>query len=140
MARVKSRDTGPEMIVRRALHAAGYRYRLHERKLPGTPDIVFPARRSVVFVHGCFWHGHTDCRLASTPKTRTEFWLTKIEGNRARDLRVHRELEALGWRVHIVWQCTTKNGENLIAQIRELLEGFTSRLPAAASARLDMVV
>ena len=107
MARVRGRDTKPELKVRRALHAAGLRYRLHDKKLPGRPDIVLPARRVAVFVHGCFWHRHPDpdCRLARLPKTRLDFWLPKLEGNRARDERKKAEIEALGWTVIEVWEC-----------------------------------
>lgn len=106
--------TKPEMRVRRALHAAGLRYRLHAKGLPGRPDMIFPSRRVVVFVHGCFWHRHPDpaCKLARLPKTRQDFGLPKLEGNRARDERVRAQLEALGWTVSEVWECQAK-GEQL---------------------------
>ena len=107
MRRVRNRDTGPEMIVRRLVHRQGYRYRLHRKDLPGKPDLVFPGRRKVIFVHGCFWHRHNDpgCKLARLPKSRMDFWLPKLEGNRERDIRNIRELEATGWQVLVVWEC-----------------------------------
>jgi DNA mismatch endonuclease (patch repair protein) len=110
MARVRGRDTKPEMLVRRALHAAGLRFRLHAKKLPGRPDLVFPSRRVAVFVHGCFWHRHPDpeCKLARLPKSRLDFWLPKLEGNRLRDERTKAKLEGLGWKVIVVWECDTK--------------------------------
>ena len=92
------------MVIRQGLHAMGYRFRLHDRRLPGRPDLVFPSRRAVLFIHGCFWHGH-DCRLFRWPATRPEFWREKISGNVARDTRVRAELSALGWRVMDVWEC-----------------------------------
>ncbi|WP_315806820.1 very short patch repair endonuclease [Bradyrhizobium sp. SZCCHNPS10062] len=104
MGRIRGRNTAPELTVRHLLHAMGYRYRLHAGDLPGKPDIVFRSRRIVVFVHGCFWHRH-DCGLAYVPKTRSEFWQRKFDGNVARDLRTKRELEAAGWRVVLVWEC-----------------------------------
>ena len=111
MARVRCRDTKPEMIVRRALHLAGLRYRLHDRRLPGNPDVVFRSRRTVVFIHGCFWHRHGDpnCKLARLPKSRREFWIPKLEGNRQRDLRNTEMLRAMGWRVFVVWECEVRN-------------------------------
>jgi DNA mismatch endonuclease, patch repair protein len=113
MRRVEQRGSKPEMIVRRALQAAGYRFRLHRKDMPGSPDIVFPARRAVVFVHGCFWHRHPGCRAASTPKTRASFWTKKFAANTARDARAIAELERQGWRVHVVWECGTKSGTYL---------------------------
>lgn len=104
MAGIRAKDTKPEMIVRRALHARGFRYRLHAPELPGKPDLVFPKYRSVVMIHGCFWHGH-DCPLFKVPGTRTEFWLAKIGRNRERDAEVRQALAALGWRVLEVWEC-----------------------------------
>lgn len=104
MSGIRSKDTRPEMIVRRALHARGFRYRLHAKDLPGKPDLVFPRYRSVVMVHGCFWHGH-DCPLFKVPGTRTEFWLGKIGRNRERDAEVRQALAGLGWRVLEVWEC-----------------------------------
>src|SRR5271169_4674782 len=109
MARVRQRDTKPEMVVRRLLFAQGRRYRLHARGLPGTPDIVFPRRRAAIFVHGCFWHGHRGCTLATVPKTRAEFWNRKVEDNRKRDAEKEERLRALGWTVLTVWQCETRD-------------------------------
>lgn len=115
MALVRGRDTKPEMRVRRALHAAGLRYRLHAKGLPGRPDLIFPSRRVAVFVHGCFWHRHPDpdCKLARLPKSRLDFWVPKLEGNRARDERNKAELEALGWTVIELWECQSKDGDLL---------------------------
>ena len=104
MAAVRQRDTAPEMSVRRLLHGMGYRYRLHRRDLPGSPDLVFPKPKKVILVHGCFWHGHT-CPKGALPKTRVGFWATKIERNKERDARVLAQLQAIGWRAITVWQC-----------------------------------
>lgn len=111
MALVRWRDAKPEMRVRRALHAAGLRYRLHAKGLPGRPDLIFPSKRAVVFVHGCFWHRHPDpeCKLARLPKSRLDFWLPKLAGNRARDERVKARLEELGWTVIEVWECQIRD-------------------------------
>lgn len=119
MSRVRGRDTKPEMKVRRLLHALGYRFRLHRRDLPGSPDIVLPRLRSVIFVHGCFWHRHDDpdCRLARMPKSRIEFWAPKLLSNQLRDERVQQELEALGWRVLVVWECEVKDQNGLRRKI-----------------------
>jgi len=108
MRSVSTRNSGPELSVRRALHGAGLRFRLHVQSLPGTPDIVLPAKRTVVFVHGCFWHRHEGCRYASSPKTRQEFWSAKFEKNVARDKANKQALHALGWRVVEVWECDVK--------------------------------
>jgi DNA mismatch endonuclease (patch repair protein) len=112
MAAIRSIDTKPELLVRRALHAEGFRFRLHVRDLPGRPDLVLPRHRGVVFVHGCFWHGH-DCALFRWPATRQEFWEAKISGNRERDARVLRELRSQGWRTGEVWECALKGPERL---------------------------
>jgi len=108
MQSVQTKDTGPELTLRRALFAAGYRFRLHRRDLPGSPDIVFPGRRKVIFVHGCFWHGH-GCTKGQPPKSRKEYWLPKIEANRERDHRNVEELQRLGWSVRVVWQCELRD-------------------------------
>jgi DNA mismatch endonuclease (patch repair protein) len=110
MSGIRGHDTKPEMVIRRALHAAGFRYRLHDRKLPGRPDLVFPGRRAVLFVHGCFWHGH-GCHLFRIPATRTEFWREKITGNVERDIVSAKKLHSAGWRVGIVWECALKGRE-----------------------------
>ncbi|EQM82635.1 very short patch repair endonuclease [Stenotrophomonas maltophilia] len=112
MSSIRGKDTRPEIQVRKFLHASGFRYRLHDRSLPGKPDVVLPRYRVVILVHGCFWHRHTGCRYAATPATRPEFWLEKLEGNRARDKRVQCELRALGWRVAIVWECFLKKSSS----------------------------
>lgn len=110
MSGIGPKDTKPEMFIRRGLHAMGYRYRLHDRRLPGRPDLVFPGRRAVIFIHGCFWHGH-DCSLFRWPGTRPDFWRAKISGNINRDARVRSELLNLGWRVLDVWECVLRSRE-----------------------------
>jgi len=122
MSRVKSRDTRPEMAVRRMVFAMGYRYRLHGRHLPGKPDLVFSSRRKVLFVHGCFWHGHEGCRLSGIPKTNIGFWQSKIVSNRERDTRNLQELSTLGWSALAVWQCELKNEEEIAQKIHDFLE------------------
>ena len=112
MSRIRGKDTKPELTLRRGLHALGLRFRLHRKDLPGRPDIVFPRYRAAVLVHGCFWHGH-DCPLFKWPATRREFWQTKIEGNRARDLSDVAGLAAVGWRVLVVWECALKGPARL---------------------------
>ncbi len=121
MALIRCKDTKPEMRVRQALHAAGLRYRLHDHRLPGTPDLVFPSRRVALFVHGCFWHRHPGCSAARLPKSRLDFWEPKLTGNAARDRKQHAALEALGWIVFVIWECETRNSvklADLAAQIR----------------------
>lgn len=112
MSGIRGKNTRPELLVRKALHAAGFRYRLHERTLPGKPDMVFPRYRAVVFIHGCFWHGH-DCHLFRMPSTRTEFWQDKLEGNVTRDRQAVIRLRDIGWRVGTVWECALKGREKL---------------------------
>lgn len=109
MQAVRSSDTGPEMIVRRMLHAAGYRYRLHVKSLPGCPDLVFPSRRKALFINGCFWHGHSCLRGSRVPKANRQYWEKKIARNRERDLRSIEELLALGWQVRTLWECEIKS-------------------------------
>ena len=118
MRAVKRSHTAPEIVVRQALHALGLRFRLHRRDLPGSPDIVLPKFRTVVFVHGCFWHRHPDCRYATTPKSRQEYWLPKFEANVERDARKEAQLRELGWRVLVMWECETKSLEALEARLR----------------------
>ena len=122
MSRVKSKNTRPELLVRRLVYNMGFRYRLHRADLPGHPDLVFFKKRQIVFVHGCFWHRHKGCKLASSPKTRTEFWRNKFISNLTRDERVHSELVALGWKVLVVWECETRNPLDLAVKLREFLE------------------
>jgi len=112
MAGIRGKDTKPELVIRRGLHALGYRYRLHRRDLPGNPDIVLPKYDAVILVHGCFWHGH-DCHLFRWPKTREEFWREKIAGNVARDEAAERELLDRGWRVLRIWECAVKGKTRL---------------------------
>lgn len=122
MSRVRSTDTKPEMAVRHCLHAAGLRYRLHRRDLPGRPDLVLPKLKIAVFVHGCFWHGHLECdRGRRRPKTRAEFWDRKLRENRDRDARVAAELQTMGWTVATVWECDTKHRANLERVLEPIL-------------------
>lgn len=107
MSNIRGKNTKPELMLRKALHAAGFRYRLHDRTLPGTPDIILPRYRAAIFVHGCFWHGH-DCHLFRLPATRPDFWREKIDRNRAVDDRNSQKLEEAGWRQAIVWECALK--------------------------------
>ncbi|WP_227340128.1 very short patch repair endonuclease [Sphingopyxis sp. P8] len=122
MARVGQRDTKPEMILRRALFSLGYRYRLHSRRLPGRPDLVFPARKKVIFVHGCFWHGH-GCRWGKLPKTRLDYWEPKIRANIERDRRALSTLAEQGWTSYVVWQCELRQPELVIERVEEFLRG-----------------
>ncbi len=113
MSRIRGKDTKPEMRVRSLLHRMGFRFRLHRKDLPGKPDIVLPAYHTVIFVHGCFWHRHPGCRFAYTPKSRVEFWQTKFRRNVERHQEVTAELEELGWRVVVIWECETGSEEQL---------------------------
>jgi len=113
MKKVRQRDTRPEIVVRRTAHILGYRFRLHRRDLPGSPDLVFPRHTVAVFVHGCFWHRHPGCRYASTPKNNSEFWNDKFRRNVERDARKESELRDLGWRVLVIWECETRDPEGL---------------------------
>ncbi len=117
MSRIKNRNTKPELTVRSLLHRMGYRFRLHRTNLPGKPDIVLPRYQTVIFVHGCFWHRHKDCRFAYTPKTRVEFWVKKLESNVIRDQVVKVDLEQLGWQVVTVWECELRDLKNLETRI-----------------------
>lgn len=126
MAGIRARETKPEIIVRKALFAAGCRFRLHRKDLPGCPDIVLPGRRVVLFVHGCFWHAHIGCRYAKVPSTRQEFWVAKLATNSERDRRAHEALLSAGWRVLVVWECATRSGDtrhNLSGLLLEWLRG-----------------
>ena len=108
MSKIRSKDTKPEMLVRKFMHANGFRYRLHSKNLPGKPDIVLPKYKAVIFVHGCFWHGHKECKYFVTPKTNTEFWLNKINGNISHGSLALRALKKEGWKVIVVWECDLK--------------------------------
>lgn len=121
MSRIKGKDTQPEMLVRKFLFAHGFRYRLHDKKLPGKPDIVLPKYKTVIFVHGCFWHGHEGCRYYVVPKTRTEWWLSKINGNITNDLKKELKLNEAGWRIIRIWECDLKPGK-LERTLAELIE------------------
>ena len=124
MARVRGKDTRPELLVRRLVFALGYRYRLHARDLPGRPDLVFRKRRKVIFVHGCFWHRHAagGCALARLPKSRLDFWLPKLEGNKDRDKRNKRALARDGWKVLTIWECQLGDAKRLRTTIRRFLD------------------
>jgi DNA mismatch endonuclease (patch repair protein) len=121
MRRVRRANTSPELAVRRALHRLGYRYRLHQRRLPGTPDLVFASRRKVVFVHGCFWHRHPGCPRTTTPQNNSAFWAEKFAANLERDQRKEAELRAGGWSVLVVWECEIRDLEALSHKLMEFL-------------------
>lgn len=122
MAKIRSKDTKPEILLRSLLHKNGYRYRLHKKGLPGRPDIVLLKHETVIFVNGCFWHHHKGCQDGRIPKTRPEWWEAKIERNINRDKKTHRQLRALGWRVLVVWECEVKkNPERVLSRIKRLL-------------------
>ncbi len=121
MSRIRNRDTKPELAVRKLLHGMGYRYRLHRSDLPGTPDLVFPGRSSVIFVHGCFWHLHDGCKHARMPKSRVAYWVPKLKGNRTRDRRNERALRTRGWRVMVIWECQVGNLDRIESRARRFL-------------------
>lgn len=121
MKRIRSRDTRPELTVRRLLHALNYRYRVHLRGLPGTPDIAFTRRKKVIFVHGCFWHQHTGCTIAHIPKSRREYWAAKLKANAERDMANCEKLALLGWKVLIVWECQLNDLERLRRRLGRFL-------------------
>lgn len=122
MSHIRSRHTAPEMVVRRLVHSLGYRYRLHEKSLPGQPDIYLKRHRAVVFVHGCFWHQHRNCRFATKPKSRVDFWLPKLMGNVERDEKNHALLRKMGLRVLTIWECETGDTAQLIGKIKSFME------------------
>jgi DNA mismatch endonuclease, patch repair protein len=122
MARVRTRDTGPELVVRSALHRSGYRFRTHAADLPGKPDILLPRHRLAIFVHGCFWHGHIGCGRAGIPKTRPDFWKEKIRRNQDRDQVVLERLADLGWRTLVVWSCETVRSAVLVSRLQQVLD------------------
>ena len=121
MSAIKSKNTKPEIAVRKVLHSMGYRFRLHGKDLPGSPDIVLPKYKTVIFVHGCFWHRHENCKYATTPKTREEFWESKFKENVIRDKSHQKKLSAIGWKIIIVWECEIKD-KNLL--INDRLKGL----------------
>lgn len=122
MSRIKGKDTKPEILVRSILHRMGLRFRLHRKDLPGKPDIVLSKHRTVIFVNGCFWHRHRNCRFAYMPKSRIEFWENKFIGNVTRDRQKARQLRRIGWRVVVVWECETRQVENLIKRLENIFE------------------
>lgn len=117
MSAIGGRNTKPEIIVRKFLHARGFRFRLHVKDLPGRPDIVLPKWKACIFVHGCFWHRHANCRYATTPKTRPEFWAEKFRENIARDQRNLDALQAAGWSCHVIWECELKSSDDRLEQL-----------------------
>ena len=123
MSRIKGRDTKPEMIIRKYLFSKGFRYRTHVKRLPGSPDIVLRKYKTVILVHGCFWHGHENCKIAHIPKTRAKWWENKIERNIARDKKVREELHSMGWNTMVVWECqlSPKNKDTTLEEITSLL-------------------
>lgn len=122
MSKVRGKDTGPEMIVRRLLHRLGYRYRLHVRELPGQPDLVFPSRQKAIFVHGCWWHQHWCKRGNRRPATRREYWLPKLEANKRRDADTRSKLRRMGWRTLVIWECQTKDSDMVRSLAQKFLE------------------
>lgn len=125
MRAIRAKNTAPELIVRRTLHAAGFRFRIHAKHLPGSPDLVLPRYRTAIFVDGCFWHGH-GCSMFKVPKTRTDFWMGKIRSNRARDLKTESALVEQGWRVFRIWECALKGPARIDSDV--LLAIFTTWL------------
>ena len=122
MSKIRGKNTKPELAVRSLVHRLGFRFRLHRKDLPGSPDLVFPSRKKVIFVHGCFWHYHSRCSHGRLPKTRVAYWTDKFERNRNRDKRVKRKLEKLGWRVFIVWECELHDLERICKKLQKFLE------------------
>ena len=131
MGTIRARDTKPEMVVRRMAHSLGYRFRLHRRDLPGTPDMVFPGRGAVILVHGCFWHRHAGCPRCTSPGTNSNFWQEKFRRNMERDARVHADLEAAGWRVLVVWECETRDGGALARRLARHLDVRVEPIPSS---------
>jgi len=122
MRLIRSKDTKPELIVRRALFALGYRYRLHYANLPGKPDLAFPGRRKAIFIHGCFWHRHPGCKKTRMPKSRLEYWEPKFAANVARDAKNQADLRAMGWQFMVVWECELHDTEHLIRHLEQFLK------------------
>ena len=136
MARIRSKDTRPEKQLRSALHRAGFRFRLHRRSLPGSPDLVFPAKRKAIFVHGCFWHAHRCKHGSRRPQSNQDYWLPKLAANKQRDARNRRRLAALGWRSLTVWECEVRKGKALAKAVRFLRDGEERLAEDAAGADL----
>ncbi len=135
MARVRSTHTAPEIKVRSLSHRLGYRFSLHRKDLPGSPDVVFPRLRSVIFVHGCFWHCHSHCRKASIPATRRDFWTAKLDRNVARDAIACRQLRREGWRVLVIWECETKTDGKLLRKLNSFLAKGNRHVSGAGRSR-----
>jgi DNA mismatch endonuclease (patch repair protein) len=129
MAKVHGKDTAPELFVRQTAHALGYRFRIHRADLPGCPDLVFPSRRKVIFVHGCFWHQHKGCKRASLPKTRKDFWTKKFASNVARDERNIAALVEAGWEVLVLWECSLQDRNRVVQELRSFLDASINDLP-----------
>ena len=136
MARVRSRHTTPELAVRRAAHKVGYRFRLHRRDLPGSPDLLFPKHRLAVFVHGCFWHQHPGCRRATIPGSNVAKWVEKFKKNQVRDAEAIAKLEALGWSVLVIWECEARSETSITTKINEAVAGISKK----KNSRLDKAV
>ncbi|MGI2860014.1 very short patch repair endonuclease [Shewanella algae] len=124
MSRVRAQSTKPEMKLRRLIHGMGFRYRLHRRDLPGKPDLVFPGKRSIIFMHGCFWHRHEGCGLARLPKSKRAFWSAKLEANKERDQKNISTLEAAGWRVLVIWECQLRDEGEVREVVKEFLTNY----------------
>ena len=127
MSKIRSKDSTPEMKLRSLVHGMGFRYRLHVKDLPGKPDLVFPARHAIIFMHGCFWHRHGECKLARMPKSRLDFWQEKLEANRQRDLIHRQQLLELGWNILVVWECQLNDTANVARIIQEFLSTSKGR-------------
>lgn len=123
MGLVKGKNTRPEIIVRKLIYSLGYRYRLHVKDMLGRPDIVFHGRRKVIFIHGCFWHRHENCRLARIPKSRVEFWTEKLGKNKLRDIAIQKQLIEKGWAVMTIWECEISNKAALVDRIKKFMDG-----------------
>lgn len=123
MSRIKGKDTKPEMLVRKFLHAQGFRYKLHDKTLPGKPDLVLPKYKTVIFIHGCFWHGHTNCKYFTIPKTRTQWWINKINTNKANDAKAVKALRKEGWKVIVIWGCQLK-----ISKVDKTLKNLSKKI------------
>ena len=123
MGKIRSKDTSPELIVRKLTHSLGYRYRLHRKDLPGKPDLVFPSKKKVIFVHGCFWHQHKkpSCKIARLPKSNRDYWIPKLQKNVERDIQHRKSLKRMGWNSFVIWECETSNTERLEKNIEKFL-------------------
>ena len=137
MSNIRATGMKPEMVVRRLTHAMGYRYRLHSKDLPGKPDLVFPARRKVIFVHGCFWHQHADpvCKIARRPQSNQDYWLPKLERNVARDAVHQVRLAELGWNVLVIWECEVEANDSLAERMQSFLDGIGDPVERAEKVR-----